>query len=151
VLEDDVIAARHKAAKVLQAMFRVLGLTEVTDEEVEAATYARGSDDVPARNVTEDLKAADNLMKRGLNGVDIVKVLAAAGYDDVAGSVFNMLKQRVVGDYLQTSAILTKDFGVLSAVNVPNDYRGPKTGYQITPERWELLKTIRQAISPESI
>jgi len=151
VLEEDVIAVRNKAAKVLQALFRGLGLTEVTDAEVEAVTYARGSQDVPPRNVVEDLKAADNLLKRGLTGVDIVKVLVSAGFTDVAQNVLNMLKQRVVGDYLQTSAILTRDFGVLSAVNVPNDYRGPKTGYQMTPERWNQLKTIRQAVSPESI
>ena len=151
VAEADVIAARNKAAKVLQAMFRGLGLTEVTDAEVEAATYARGSNDMPARDVVEDLKAADNLIKRGLTGVDIVKTLAAAGFADVAEHVFNMLKQRVVGDYLHTSAILTEDFKVLSAVNVPNDYRGPKTGYQIPPERWERMKNIRQAVSPESI
>ncbi|MCL2315532.1 MAG: propanediol/glycerol family dehydratase large subunit [Actinomycetia bacterium] len=151
VLEDEVIAVRNKAAKVLQAMFRGMGLTEVTDAEVEAATYAHGSNDMPARNVVEDLKAADNLLKRGLTGVDVVKSLVAGGYSDVAQNVLNMLKQRVVGDYLQTSAILTRDFGVLSAVNVPNDYRGPKTGYQISAERWNQLKTIRQAVSPESI
>ena len=151
VQEDDVIAVRNKAAKALQAVFRSLGLTPVTDAEVEAATYARGSEDMPPRNVVEDLKAADGLLKRGLTGVDVVKALAANGFTDVAQSVFNMLKQRVVGDYLQTSAILTGDFAVQSAVNVPNDYRGPKTGYQLTPERWNQLKTIRQAVSPESI
>jgi propanediol dehydratase large subunit/glycerol dehydratase large subunit len=151
VKEEDVIAARHKAAKALQAVFRGLGLTEVTDAEVEAATYAHGSEDMPQRNVVDDLKAADNLMKRGLTGVDVVKALASAGFSDIADSLFNMLKQRVVGDYLQTSAILTRDFAVQAAVNMPNDYRGPKTGYQITPERWNQLKAIRQAVSPESI
>ena len=44
-----------------------------------------------------------------------------------------------------------RDFNVNSAVNNPNDYTGPQTGYQITPEKWENLKTIRQAVSPESI
>jgi len=62
-----------------------------------------------------------------------------------------MLKQRVSGDYLHTSAILDENFHVMSAVNYPNDYRGPQTGYQITDERWDQLKTIRQAISPEEI
>ncbi|MCW3157272.1 propanediol/glycerol family dehydratase large subunit [Micropruina sonneratiae] len=151
VLEDDVVAARNKAAKVIQALFRELGLTEVTDAEVEAATYARGSQDMPDRNVVEDLKAAEDLLKRGLTGVDIVKALARAGYDDVAKSVFGMLKQRVAGDYLHTSAILTGDFAVISAVNEPNDYRGPQTGYQISDEKWAQLQAIRQAISPESV
>ncbi len=151
VLEEDVVRVRNKAARVIQAIFRELGLTEVTDAEVEAATYARGSQDMPARNVVEDLKAAEDLMKRGITGVDIVLALEKGGFDDVANSVYNMLKQRVAGDYLHTSAILNEDFKVISAVNYPNDYRGPGTGYQMSDERWDKLKTIRQAISPESI
>ena len=51
---------------------------------------------------------------------------------DVAESVLSMLKQRVVGDYMQTAAILDKDFHVLSGINTPNDYMGPGTGYRGT-------------------
>jgi propanediol dehydratase large subunit len=149
--EDDVVAVRNKAAKAIQCIFRELSLPEITDAEVEAATYARGSQDMPDRNVVEDLKAADNLLKRGTTGVDLVKALARGGFEDVADAVFNMLKQRVAGDYLHTAAILTKDFEVISAVNYPNDYRGPQTGYQISDERWAQLKAIRKAISPDSI
>jgi propanediol dehydratase large subunit len=106
---------------------------------------------MPARNVVEDLKSAEDMMKRGTTGVDIVKALSKGGFEDVADAVFGMLKQRVAGDYLQTSAILTRNFEVISAVNQPNDYRGPQTGYQISDERWAILQNIRQAISPESI
>lgn len=151
VSEEEVVAVRNKAARAIQAVFRELGLPEVTDQEVEAATYAHGSKDMPNRNVVEDLKAAENLLKRGITGVDIVLALSRAGFEDVADSVFKMLKQRVAGDYLHTSAILTKDFEVVSAVNSPNDYRGPQTGYQISSDKWEQLKAIRTAISPESI
>ena len=45
----------------------------------------------------------------------------------MAERILNMLKQRVIGDYMQTSAILDKDFRVLSAVNTPNTYAGPGT------------------------
>ena len=48
-------------------------------------------------------------------------------------------------------AILARDFEVISAVNSPNDYRGPQTGNQISDEKWAQLQNIRQAISPESI
>ncbi|MFV0430413.1 MAG: propanediol/glycerol family dehydratase large subunit [Arachnia sp.] len=151
VVEDDVVAIRNKAAKALQAVFAELGLPAITDEEVEAATYSNGSKDMPARNVVEDLKAAEGVLKRGLTGVDIVKGLAASGFNDVAESVFSLLKQRVAGDYLHTAAILEADFSVNSAVNYPNDYRGPQTGYQMSAEKWDQLKSMRQAISPESI
>ncbi|MBA5735440.1 propanediol dehydratase, partial [Escherichia coli] len=51
VTEEEVVAVRNKAARVIQAVFDKLGLPEVTDAEVEAATYARGSKDMPERNM----------------------------------------------------------------------------------------------------
>ena len=151
VSEEAVVTVRNKAAKVLQALFRELGLTEITDAEVEAATYARGSQDMPDRNVVEDLKAADGLLKRGITAIDFVKALYKAGYEDVADAVYKVQLQRVSGDYLHTASILTSEFHVMSAVNYPNDYAGPKTGYQISDERWNQIKAIRQAVDPESI
>jgi propanediol dehydratase large subunit len=146
--EEEVIAVRNKAARGLQAVFKELGFPSITDEEVEAATYAHGSKDVPARNVVEDLKAAQELMSRGITGIDIVKALAKNGFNDLASHILNILKQRISGDYLHTSAILDKDFNVISAVNSRNDYRGPGTGYQISDERWNEIKDISQAINP---
>lgn len=149
VTEEDVVRVRNKAARAIQGLFKELGLTEITDEEVEAATYAHGSKDMPDRNVVEDLKAAEEMMARGVTGVDIIKALHKAGFEDVANSVFRLSKQKVAGDYLHTAAILDKDFKVYSAVNCPNTYHGPKTGYQVEGERWEEIKNIINAKSPE--
>ena len=91
------------------------------------------------------------MMKRGTTGLDVVKTLAKHGYTDVAEAVLGMLKAKVSGDYLHTSAIFDDSFEVLSAVNDPNDYQGPGTGYRLTGERWEMLKDIPQAISPEDV
>lgn len=149
VSEEEVIKVRNKAARAIQGLFRELGLPEVTDKEVEAATYANGSQDMPDRNVVEDLKAAEEMMARGVTGVDVVKALYRGGFEDVAQSVFNMLKQRVAGDYLHTAAILDSNFKVISAVNYANDYAGPQTGYQISDGRWAEISNIRNAVSPE--
>lgn len=146
--EEEVIAIRNKAARALQAVFKELGFPAITDEEVEAATYAHGSKDMPARNVVEDLRAAQEMMARGITGIDIVKALAKTGFQDLAENVLNLLKQRVSGDYLHAAAILDSDFHVVSAVNNRNDYRGPGTGYQMSDERWNEIKTIRQALNP---
>ena len=146
--EEAAIAVRNKAARALQAVFKELGFPAITDAEVEAATYAHGSPDMPERNVVEDLKAAQELMSRGITGIDIIKALAKAGFNDLADNVLNLLKQRISGDYLHTSAILDKDFNVISAVNSKNDYRGPGTGYQMSDERWNEIKNISQAIKP---
>ncbi|WP_300756188.1 propanediol/glycerol family dehydratase large subunit [uncultured Brachyspira sp.] len=151
VKEEEIIAVRNKAARAMQAIFADLGFPEITDEEVEAATYAHGSKDMPDRNVVEDLKAAQSILNNGITGLDVVKALYRKGFEDVAQSVLNMLKQRVAGDYLHTSAIIDRNGYVISAVNDVNDYHGPSTGYQISKERWEEIKNIPNAISPDSI
>ncbi|MCB2597463.1 propanediol dehydratase, partial [Listeria monocytogenes] len=51
VTEEEVVAVRNNAARVIQAVFDKLGLPAVTDAEVEAATYARGSKEMPERNM----------------------------------------------------------------------------------------------------
>ncbi len=151
VREDAVIAIRNKAAKALQSVFEELGLPRITDEEVEAATYAHDSTDMPARDKVQDTKAAQDMLKRGVTGVDVVKALAKRGYTDVANAVLNIQKQRVSGDYLHTSAILDKDFNVLAAVNDLNDYQGPGTGYRLQGARWAEIANIRNAMRPEDI
>lgn len=151
VTEEEVICVRNKAAKAVQAVFRQLGLTPVSDEQVEAVTYAHGSRDTLPRDVTADLMAAEDVLKRGITGVDVVRALSESGYQDVAESVLNMLKQRVVGDYMQTAAILDRNFRVLSGVNTPNDYMGPGTGYRVEGSRWEEIKKIPHIINPKDI
>lgn len=151
VSEEESIAIRNKAARAIQAVFKELGFPPITDEEVEAATYAHGSKDMPERNIVEDLKAAEEMLNRRIVGLDVVKALSVNGFDDIANNILNMLKQRVTGDYLQTSAILNTDFDVISAVNDKNDYKGPGTGYRISPERWEEIKNIPNVVKPEDI
>lgn len=151
VTEEQVIHVRNKAARAVQAVFRNLGLSPVSDEQVEAVTYAHGSKDTLPRDVTADLAAAEDVLKRGITGIDVVKALAETGFEDVAASVLNMLKQRVAGDYMQTAAILDRDFHVLSGVNTPNDYMGPGTGYRVDGDRWEEIKQIPHIINPKDI
>lgn len=151
VTDEEVIRVRNKAAKAVQAVFKQLGLSPISDEQVEAVTYAHGSKDTLPRDVTADLMSAEDVLKRGITGIDIVKALAESGYRDVAESVLSMLKQRVIGDYMQTSAILDREFNVLSGVNTPNDYMGPGTGYRVEGERWEEIKRIPHIINPKDI
>lgn len=151
VKEEDVLRVRNKAAKVMQVLFKELNLGTITDEEVEAITYAHGSKDILDRDVVRDLAAIDDMMKRNITGIDIIKALVRGGYPDIANSILNMLKQRVSGDYLHTSAILDENFHVISAVNNKNDYQGPGTGYQISQERWEEMKNIPHIIRSEDL
>lgn len=150
VKEDEVVAARNKAARAMQGLFKELGLPEITDEEVEAATYAHGSKEIIDRNSVEDIKAIEQMMNRGVTAIDFIKGLNNAGFPDIAESIFNMTKQKVAGDYLHTSAII-KDWHVISAVNQPNDYNGPMTGYQVEGKTWDDIKNIERAIAATDI
>ncbi|UMZ72728.1 propanediol/glycerol family dehydratase large subunit [Natranaerofaba carboxydovora] len=149
VEEEEVIFVRNKAVKALQAVYNELGLPPITDEEVESATYGHGSEDMPKRNVSQDINAAQELLERKITGLDIVKALRKNGFDDISENLLNLLKQRISGDYLQTSAILDENFRVVSALNDKNDYQGPGTGYRISKERWDEIKDIRQAFDPK--
>ena len=50
-----------------------------------------------------------------------------------------MQRQRVSADYLQTSSVIDSEGTVHSAVNDPNLYSGPGTGYRLEGERWTRL------------
>ena len=123
------------------------GLIPAREEEVVAVR----NKDMPERDMIADMKAASEMMERGITGIDVVKALKTKGFDDVADSLLKLMKLRVSGDHLHTSAILDKDFNVISAVNDRNDYTGPGTGYQISAERWAELSDIENAVDATKI
>jgi propanediol dehydratase large subunit len=142
VSEADVLAVRAKGARAVQAVFAACGFPPVSEEEVEAATYAYSSHDLPDRDRAADVEAADRVLSEEISGLDVARALDAAGFDDVAAAVFGMQRQRVAADYLQTSAVIDPDGTVRSAVNDPNEYAGPGTGYRLEGARWELLRAL---------
>ncbi|WP_148137368.1 propanediol/glycerol family dehydratase large subunit [Candidatus Formimonas warabiya] len=152
VTEEETIAVRNRAARAVQAVFTEMGWPEITDGEVEAATYAHGSKNMPERNIREDINAAQDLMKKGVTGVDLIKALAKHGFEDIAENVLTMMKHKVAGDFLHTSAIVTGENQVLAAVNNLNDYEGPGTGYRLEedPETWEKVQRIPQEVDPKT-
>jgi propanediol dehydratase large subunit len=145
--EHEVLAVRNKALRALQAVFAHLDLPPITDDEIEAGTYAHGSKELPFRDVLEDLQGAKSVMDREVTGLDLISALEQGGHRDVAENLLSVLRQRVAGDLLQTSAILTADFTPLSALNDVNDYAGPGTGYRPSGERWEEMKKLRHVMS----
>ncbi len=151
VKEEDVIRVRMRAAKAMQAIMKSLDLGLVTDDEVEAITYAHGSKDVPDRDILKDLQAVDRMMNDKITGIDIIKALHKEGFEEEAEMILKMLKQRLSGDYMQTSAILDQDFNVVSAVNQPNSYQGPGTGYRVDGRRWEEIKDIPHIIETDQL
>lgn len=151
VREEEVLETRKKAALALQAVYREMGFPEISEEEVQAATTAYSSDDMPDRDSIRDLKAADAFLESDNTALDAIAALARTGFEDVAERVLEMERQRVIGDYLHTSAIFDDDFNVLSAVNTPNDYSGPGTGYRVDGKVWQRIKALPQALDPRDL
>ena len=151
VAEDEVLRVRERAARAVQAVFAELGLPHVSDAEVEAATAGHSSADVPDRDRAADVTAADELLERGVAALDVALALDRRGFEDVAEAVMGMLRQRVAADYLQTSAVIEPDGLVRSAVNDPNAYLGPGTGYRLEGERWQLLQSLPHVVDPRSL
>jgi hypothetical protein len=151
VAEEEALRVRERAARAVQAVFAELGLPEVTDAEVEAATVGHGSPDMPDRDRAADVEAADELLARGVSALDVALALDRRGHEDVAEAVVGMLRQRVAADYLQTSAVIEPDGLVRSAVNDPNLYLGPGTGYRLEGERWELLQALPHVVDPRRL
>ena len=97
-----------------------------------------------------DLAAADDFLARGVSGLDVALALERRGFGDVAEAIVSMQRQRISGDYLQTAAVIDADGHVHSAVNDPNDYTGPGTGYRLDGERWRLLQSLPNVVDPAS-
>jgi propanediol dehydratase large subunit len=148
VREEEVLQVRERAARAIQAVFEAFGFPPIGEAEIQAAITAFDSTDLPDRDKEADIQAAQRLLDGPLTAIDVVKTLDEAGFQDVAVNILEMQRQRVIGDYLQPSAIFVGDFQVLSALTDPNDYRGPGTGYRVEGERWSALQDLPQAWDP---
>jgi len=149
--EAELLALRRRAAEACRAVFEELGLASFTDEDVDACVLAHGSLDVP--ELAPDLvpSAGERVMEGGVTVLDAVRALAEHGYEAEAERVVEMLRQRLLGDFLQTSAIFDEDMHVLSSLTDANDYAGPGSGYRMSHERRAEVAAVRQVWSPADL
>ena len=149
--DDELLPLRRRAAEAARAVFEELGLATFSDEDVDACVVAHGSLDVP--ELPGDLvpEAGDRILEQGVTALDVVRVLASRGYPEEAERVLEMLRQRLLGDFLQTSAIFDEEMNVLSSLSDPNDYAGPGTGYRMSAERRAEAARVRQVWSPADL
>jgi len=149
--DAELLKLRRRAAEACRAVFEELELASFSDEDVDACVQAHGSLDVP--ELAGDLvpTAGDRIMDRGIEALDVVRALVARGYDVEAERIVEMLRQRLLGDFLQTSAIFDEDLNVLSNLTDPNDYAGPGSGYRMAPQRRDEVARVRQVWSPTDL
>ena len=146
--EDELVEVRQRAAAAIQAVFSAFGFPPISDEEVAAATHGSDSRALPERDRAADVAAGDRVLVDRISGLDVARALADAGFEDVAEAVLGMQRQRIAADYLQTSAIVAPDGTVEAAVNDPNRYAGPGTGYRLEGERWVRLRALPHELDP---
>ena len=146
--EDELVDVRQRAAAAIQAVFSAFGFPPISDEEVAAATHGSDSRALPERDRAADVAAGDRVLVDRISGLDVARALADAGFEDVAEAVLGMQRQRIAADYLQTSAIVAPDGTVEAAVNDPNRYAGPGTGYRLEGERWVRLRALPHELDP---
>jgi propanediol dehydratase large subunit len=151
VAEEEVLRVRERAARAVQAVFAELGLPPVSDAEVEAATVGYDSGEMPDRDRAADVEAADELLAREVGGLDVALALDRRGFGEVAEAIVAMQRQRISADYLQTAAVIDADGLVHAAVNDPNEYSGPGTGYGLEGRRWELLQSLPHVVDPADL
>ena len=142
--EVEVERLRRRATEAVTAVYSWLGLGDFSQEWAEEAIDAAGSKDISSGDLMLPLTAARTIMETNVTMLDVIAALAENGFELEAQRCLDMLKARVAGDYLQTSAIFDEQMNVLSLVTDPNEYSGPGTGYQPSSARQMEIDTIRQ-------
>ncbi len=148
---DRIEAVRRVAVQACRAVYRYLGLADFTDEHLERAVDAAGSKDLGETDTLAVVSAGNAIREGGLTVMDVVAALDETGYEAEAERIMAMTRVRLAGDYLQTSAIFDEDLRVLSLVTDPNDYAGPGTGYEPSPQRLREIDAIRQERGVEDL
>jgi propanediol dehydratase large subunit len=150
VAEHKVLDLRRRAVAALCAVFEDLQLGSPTPDMLESVAIASGSDDTRSYTPRDAALISEAIKERGITVVDVVRSLARRGFREEAENLLSVVKLRVSGDYLQTSAIV-RGGRVISAVNDPNTYGGPGTGYRLTEQRRKEIITIRDELDQKEV
>jgi propanediol dehydratase large subunit len=148
--EDRALDLRRRALDAISAVFEELELAQPTRSMKVSVLTASGSHETQSFLPRDVAIISDSIRARGLSVVDVIKALHRRGFIEEAENLLWLVKLRISGDYLQTSAMV-RDGRVLSAVNDPNDYRGPGSGYRLTTARREEISSIRDTLDRETV
>ncbi|NJM31452.1 MAG: propanediol/glycerol family dehydratase large subunit, partial [Rhizobiales bacterium] len=150
VTEGQALDVRRRAVDALAAVYNELGLSTATEAMKASVIVASGSDDTASYSPREVSAISEAIKARGITVIDVIKALAQRGFREEAENLLNVVKLRVSGDYLQTSAVV-RNGKVLSAVNDPNDYAGPGSGYRLSSGRRREVMGIRDVLDQKEV
>ncbi len=148
--EEKALELRSRAVEALAAVYDELGLAKATPDMKQSVVVASGSDDTRSFMPRDVALISEAIKARGITVIEVIKALAKRGYREEAENLLNVVKLRVSGDYLQTSAMV-RNGRIVSAVNDPNDYLGPGSGYRVNEKRRLELNSIRDVLDQKEV
>lgn len=148
--ESEALDLRRRALDALAAVFVELELADPTAEMKQSVAVASGSNDTQSYLPRDVALISDQIKNREINVIDVIKALSRRGFETEAQNLLNVVRLRVTGDYLQTAAVV-RDGRVISAINDPNDYAGPGSGYRLTDARRKELAAIRDVLTRNEV
>jgi propanediol dehydratase large subunit len=148
--EERAMALRLRALDAIAAVHEELGLAQPTAAMMASVASASGSNDTVSFSPGDASRISETIRARGITVIDVIKALAKRGFTEEATNLLTLVRLRLSGDYLQTSALI-RNGRVLSAINDPNTYQGPGTGHRVTAERRAELGAIRDTIDQREV
>ena len=148
--EERALDLRSRAVSAIAAVFEELDLASPTADMMQSVVVASGSDDTRSFMPRDVAIISEAIKDRGITVIDVIKALANRGFRDEAENLLNVVKLRVSGDYLQTSAMI-RNGRIVSAVNDPNDYLGPGSGYRVSEARRLEINGIRDVLDQKEV
>ncbi len=150
ITEERALDLRQRAVDAIAAVFEELDLGRPTGEMKASVVVASGSDETDSYRPGEVAVISEAIRSQAIDVVDVIKALEKRGFKEEADNLLWLVKLRISGDYLQTSAMV-RDRHVMSAINDPNDYRGPGTGYRMSEARRQEINAIRDVLDRETV
>ena len=150
VEDSEALSLRKRAIDALAHVLQELNLAITTSSMKQSVAVASGSNDTKSFKPRDVALISEKIKNDGINVIDIIKSLHNGGFVHEAENLLFLVKLRVSGDYLQTSAII-RDARVLSAINDPNNYTGPGTGYRPSEQRKKELAAIRDVLDRDEV
>ncbi|MDX1401772.1 MAG: propanediol/glycerol family dehydratase large subunit, partial [Kiloniellales bacterium] len=148
--EANALYLRRRAIDALSFVLEDLGLAEIDEEMKLSVSVASGSEETESFRPGQVVEISNRIKENQITLIDIVKSLHRGGFVEEAENLLFLAKLRISGDYLQTSAIV-RSGRVISAINNPNCYLGPGTGYRLSEARRRELAAIRGQLDQKEV
>ena len=150
ISETRIIELRVRAVDALAAVLEELDLGSPTAAMKASVVAASGSDETESYTPRDAGRISEAIQARGITVIDVITALAKRGFIDEAQNLLNLVRLRISGDYLQTSALI-RNGRVMSAINDPNDYQGPGSGYRVSAARRDEIVAIRDVLTRDEV